>query len=44
MNDPIEKDEDLEDAPIGAILITTLLLVVIVTLWFGIYFLNIVRS
>jgi hypothetical protein len=44
MNDPIDKDEDLEHAPIGAILITTLLLVVIVTLWLGIYILNIVRS
>ncbi len=44
MNDPIDKDEDLEHAPIGAILITTLLLVVIVMLWFSIYLLNIVRS
>jgi hypothetical protein len=28
MNDPIDKDEDLEHAPIGAIIITTLLTVV----------------
>jgi cytochrome b len=44
MNDPLDKDEDLEHAPIGAILITTLLAVVIVTLWVGIYILNLVRS
>ncbi len=44
MNDPIDKDEDLEHAPVGAIIITTLLLVVIVTLWVGVYILNIVRS
>jgi cytochrome b len=44
MNDPIDKDEDLEHAPIGAIMITTLLVVVIVTLWLGIYIINLVRS
>lgn len=44
MNDPIDKDEDFEHAPIGAIMITTLLVIIIVTLWLGIYILNIVRS
>jgi cytochrome b len=44
MNDPIDKDEDLEHAPVGAIMITTLLVIVIVTLWIAIYIVNIVRS
>jgi cytochrome b len=44
MNDPIDKDEDLEHVPIGAIVITTLLAVVIVTLWLGIYIINLARS
>jgi cytochrome b len=44
MNDPVDKDEDLEHAPIGAIVMTTLIAVVIVTLWLGIYIINLVRS
>jgi hypothetical protein len=44
MNDPVDKDEDLEHPPIGAIVMTTLIAVVIVTLWLGIYIINLVRS
>jgi cytochrome b len=44
MNDPVDKDEDLEHTPIGAIVMTTLIAVVIVTLWLGIYIINLVRS
>jgi hypothetical protein len=44
MNDPIDKDEDLEHAPIGAIVITTLIAVIIVTLWLAMYVINVARS
>jgi hypothetical protein len=44
MNDPLDKDEDLENAPLGAIFVTTVLAVVILALWLGIYLVNMVRS
>jgi hypothetical protein len=44
MNDPIDKDEELENAPVGAIFVTTVLAVVILALWLAIYLLNMVRS
>jgi hypothetical protein len=44
MNDPSDKDEDLEHAPLGAIFVTTVLVVVILALWLAIYLLNMVRS
>jgi hypothetical protein len=50
MNQPINqqaqesKEEGDETTPIGAITITTILAVIILVLWFGMYMLNIARS
>lgn len=39
-----ENADPSDQAPVGAILITSLLAGVIVTLWFGMYLLNILRG
>lgn len=38
------EEPKLDDAPAGAVMITTLLLLVILAFWFGIYLLNYLRS
>lgn len=37
-------EEPSEPRPMGAVVITTLLLITIVVMWFGMYLLNLVRS
>jgi Cytochrome c oxidase subunit IIa family len=39
-----EEQADKDDAPVGAVVITSILAIVILVLWFGIYILNIARS
>ena len=38
------QEDDLRDAPVGAIAVTTFLAITILVFWFGMYFLNIARS
>ena len=39
-----QHEDDLRDAPVGAIAVTTFLAITILVFWFGMYFLNIARS
>lgn len=39
-----EEEEDLDATPYGAVFVTTVVAVVILALWFGMYALNLVRS
>jgi hypothetical protein len=39
-----DDEPTLEDAPAGAVTVTTLLLIVILLSWFGMYLLNYLRS
>lgn len=42
--DPSQEEDAEEIAPIGAVVITSILAIVILVLWFGMYILNIARS
>jgi hypothetical protein len=47
MNETQDKHEETsadEDAPIGAVIVTSILAITILVLWFGIYILNLSRS
>jgi hypothetical protein len=47
MNETQDKSEETandEDAPIGAVVVTSILAITILVLWFGIYILNLSRS
>lgn len=42
--DQIDVQEPADATPAGAVLITVVLLIVILGMWFGVYFLDIIRS
>ena len=42
--EPPESVDSQEDTPVGAIVVTGVLALIILVLWFGIYALNLVRS